>query len=119
MTSQAVDPRVLEQLHDAFGGDSSVLRRVIDNYLAGLDNRVAALRQAQSEPGTLSRAAHSLASPSATLGVRSIAEPCLAIERAVDDGRIDSVQFDALVDAVERAVEPARDALNSWLALSA
>jgi HPt (histidine-containing phosphotransfer) domain-containing protein len=119
MTSPAVDPSVLEKLHEAFGGDTSVLRRVIDNYLAGLDNRVAALRRACGEPATLGRAAHSLASPSATLGVRSIADPCRAIERAMDDGRVDTSQLDALVQEVEQAVEPARDALANWLALSA
>jgi HPt (histidine-containing phosphotransfer) domain-containing protein len=114
-----VDSRVLEQLHVALGHDTTVLRQIIDNYLGVIDTRVEALRDAVDEPAKLARAAHALASPSATLGVRSIAEPCLAIERAIEDGDTKDGRIATLMASVEAAVDPVRDALGSWLATAA
>jgi HPt (histidine-containing phosphotransfer) domain-containing protein len=115
-TTPTVDSRVLEQLHSALGHDTAVLQQIIDNYLGVIDTRVATLRDAADEPAKLARAAHALASPSATLGVRSIAEPCLAIERAVEDGDAKDGRIAMLMASVEAAIDPVRQALRSWLA---
>lgn len=116
MPPAPVDGTVLDQLHSALGGDTALLQRVIDNYLDGMDGRLEALRRAvEREPKNLERAAHALASPSATLGVRCIAEPCMAIERAVEAGRPPRDLIAQLLGKVEAAVEPARTALRSWL----
>jgi HPt (histidine-containing phosphotransfer) domain-containing protein len=114
-SSPAVDSRVLEQLHVALGHDTAVLEQIIDSYLGVIDTRFGALREA-IEPAKLGRAAHALASPSATLGVRSIAEPCLAIERAVEDGETKDGRIATLMATVEAAIDPVRHALRSWLA---
>jgi HPt (histidine-containing phosphotransfer) domain-containing protein len=115
-SSPAVDSRVLEQLHVALGHDTAVLEQIIDSYLGVIDTRFGALREAIDEPAKLGRAAHALASPSATLGVRSIAEPCLAIERAVEDGETKDGRIATLMATVEAAIDPVRHALRSWLA---
>jgi HPt (histidine-containing phosphotransfer) domain-containing protein len=115
LMSSAVDNRVLDQLHVALGGDTSVLRRVIDSYFAGLPARLDALRVAGTDLGLLGRAAHGLASPSATLGVRAIAEPCLALERALDEGKPTTEFITTHLAAVEAAIEPASAALRGWL----
>lgn len=113
--SSAVDHRVLDQLHVALGGDTSVLRRVIDSYFVGLPARLQALRDAGTDLGLLSRAAHGLASPSATLGVRALADPCLALERALDEGKPTPEFIKAHLVTVEAAIEPATAALRAWL----
>jgi HPt (histidine-containing phosphotransfer) domain-containing protein len=114
--SPAVDHRVLDQLHVALGGDTDVLRRVIDSYFLGLPARLDALREAGADLGRLCRAAHGLASPSATLGVRAIADPCLALERALDEGKPSSTFIAEHLESIEKAIEPASLALRGWLA---
>ena len=113
--SSAVDNRVLDQLHVALGGDTAVLRRVIDSYFAGLPARLEALRGAGTDLGLLSRAAHGLASPSATLGVRAVAEPCLALERALDEGQPSTEFITEHLAAIEAAIDPASAGLRTWL----
>lgn len=110
-----LDRSVLDQLHEALGYDATVLCKIIDSYLDGLADRVAAIRAAVGDPGKLGRVAHALASPSATLGVRSIAEPCLAIERAVDEGQARSPEVEHLVESVVGAVDQVRLDLDGWL----
>lgn len=113
--SSAVDNSVLDQLHVALGGDTAVLRRVIDSYFAGLPARLDALRAAGMDLGLLSRAAHGLASPSATLGVRAVAEPCLALERALDEGKPTHEFITQHLATIEAAIDPASTALRDWL----
>ena len=116
MPVTAVDGAVLDQLSDSLGGDVELIRRVIDRYLEGMDDRVQALREAcDHEPTALERAAHALASPSATLGVRCIAEPCMALEKVAEEGKPPQHVVRQLVTSIENAVEPARQALRNWL----
>jgi HPt (histidine-containing phosphotransfer) domain-containing protein len=114
--SSALDHRVLDQLHVALGGDMGVLRKVIDSYFSCLPGRLEALRDAVGDPGLLCRAAHGLASPSATLGIRAIADPCLALERAIDEGRPTEAFIAAHMAHIEEAIDPASKALRHWLA---
>lgn len=114
--SAAVDHRVLDQLHVALGGDTAVLRRVIDSYFSGLPGRLQALHGAGTDLALLCRAAHGLASPSATLGVRAIADPCLALERALEEGKPSAMFIAEHLACIERAVEPSSEALRGWLA---
>jgi HPt (histidine-containing phosphotransfer) domain-containing protein len=113
--SSPVDFQVLDQLHTAFGGDVTPIRRVIESYFSGLPARLAALRTAGEDLALLSRAAHGLASPSATLGVRAIAEPCLALERVIDEGRPDAVVVASHLASIEAAIDPSSKALHHWL----
>ncbi len=116
MTVATLDGSILDQLHSALGHDTAVIRNIIDNYMAGMPDRLSALNNAAAnDPALLERAAHALASPSATLGVRAIAEPCIALERAVENGRPSAECVAGLIERIEAAVEPAYAALRSWL----
>ncbi len=106
---------VLDHRHGARGGPTSVLRRVIDSYFAGLPARLDALRAAGTDLGLLGRAAHGLASPSATLGVRAVAEPCLALERALDEGKPTNEFITEHLATIEAAIDPSSAALRDWL----
>ncbi|MFM7535333.1 MAG: Hpt domain-containing protein [Acidimicrobiales bacterium] len=119
-----LDRTVLDRLLASVGGDLTILRPVIERYLAELDGRVQAVRTAAG-PGHLARAAHALASPSATLGVQQVARLCRRIEELGGTGGAcaagggdepgTSVEPDAL-DALDAAVRAVPGALQDWLA---
>lgn len=122
-----LDRTVLDRLLASVGGDLTILRPVIERYLAELDGRVQAVRTAAG-PGHLARAAHALASPSATLGVQQVARLCRRIEELGGTGGTGgacaagggdepgtSVEPDAL-DALDAAVRAVPGALQDWLA---
>ncbi len=103
-----LDRTVLDRLLASVGGDLTILRPVIERYLAELDGRVQAVRSATG-PGPLARAAHALASPSATLGVQQVAQLCRRIEELGADEP-------GTLDALDAAVRAAPGALQDWLA---
>jgi HPt (histidine-containing phosphotransfer) domain-containing protein len=113
---EAVDVRVLDRLQESVGGDAGIVRSVIERYLLELDGRLDALRAASTDSGQLVRAAHALASPSATLGVRGVADPCLELERLGERGGGDADEVARLTACVEDAARQAMAQLRAWSA---
>jgi HPt (histidine-containing phosphotransfer) domain-containing protein len=107
-----LDRTVLDRLLASVGGDLGILQAVIERYLAELDGRLQAVRGAAG-PGHLARAAHALASPSATLGVQQVAQLCRRIEELGGAGGGD---VHAAVEALEAAARAVPVALQDWLA---
>jgi HPt (histidine-containing phosphotransfer) domain-containing protein len=90
-------------------GDRDIVVTIVTTYLTELDGRIVAIEQA-SDADVRRRVAHALKSPSATLGVRAMANLAAAIEDDPADPAVAS-----LVDQL-RAVEPnVRAALTAWI----
>jgi HPt (histidine-containing phosphotransfer) domain-containing protein len=110
----AVDTTVLERLCAAVG-DTAVVRAVVDRFLAELPGRVAAVREA-ANGAQLARAAHALASPSATIGARVVADVCRALETLGESGRDDAAGRAHGITRLEAVTADAVRALRAWSA---
>ena len=108
-----IDRRVLDGLETELG--PAVVGKVIGVYLGELDHRLAAVHDALHDLHRLARAAHALASPSATLGVWAIADPCRTLEQSIEDGEATPEQITALVADIDQAVAPTRVTLDRWV----
>jgi signal transduction histidine kinase/CheY-like chemotaxis protein len=85
----------------ADGGDTDLLREMVDVYLEDLPTLLGAMAAAlrETDPKGLLRATHKLKGASANLGVLSVADPCRRIEDLVHEGRLEDVR--PLVDKME------------------
>jgi two-component system sensor histidine kinase/response regulator len=110
----AVDTSVLERLCGAVG-DTAVVRAVVDRYLVELPGRLAAVREA-ANGAQLARAAHALASPSATIGARAVADVCRALEELGESGRDDAAGRADGITRLETVTTDAVYALQAWSA---
>ncbi|MFL5959368.1 MAG: GAF domain-containing protein [Gaiellaceae bacterium] len=101
----------LQNLRD-LGGDD-FLGEVIDAFLADAPELISTLRRSLGEQGAeeLRRAAHTLKSNGATLGAEEFAELCRSLEQRAKAGQLDGASD--LVDRIERAYPPLRDALGA------
>ncbi len=115
MPGMLIDHVVLDRLYEGVGRDLGVIEQVIERYLSELEGRIDGLRSARREPMQLSRAAHALASPSVTLGVRVIAEPCLSLERSLEEGPVSVDYIDTCIGHIAAAVPDVRTDLATWL----
>jgi HPt (histidine-containing phosphotransfer) domain-containing protein len=111
--SSGIDRRLLEGLVAELG--PAVIGKVIGTYLAELDKRLDHLHECIGEPARLARAAHALASPSATLGVWAIADPCRALEQAIEDGDATAERTAILIAEIDAAAPPTRVSLDRWI----
>jgi HPt (histidine-containing phosphotransfer) domain-containing protein len=70
--------------------DAELLRDLIDAYLANTPQLTSALQQAVAtgDAGALQRAAHTLRGSISVFEVRALADECLAVESAGQDGRV-------------------------------
>lgn len=95
-------------------GDEALAADVVEVYLEALPERVGALEAARGglREDTV-RAAHSLKSASALLGLGDLSARCAALEAA---GRASEPDVAELVDAVLARTGPAEVALRDWLA---
>ena len=107
----SLDDGALRNLRD-LGGDE-FLGEVIDAFLADAPQLVATLRRALDEGSSeeLRRAAHTLKSNGATLGATEFAELCRTLEARAKAGELDGA--DELVDRIEQAYGPLRDAVEA------
>jgi HPt (histidine-containing phosphotransfer) domain-containing protein len=112
-TQPGIDRRVLDGLAHELG--PAVVGKVIGTYLAELDHRLAHLHECVGEPARLARAAHALASPSATLGIWAIADPCRALEQSIEDGEATPARTAALIAGIDAAADPTRVSLDRWV----
>jgi two-component system, sensor histidine kinase and response regulator len=105
-SADALDVQALRRL-----GDPEVTRRIIDTYLAHTTGLLAKIREgvAQSDGRSITSAAHSLKSSSATIGARRVSELCKRLESL---GREGSPKGAAeLLESLEAAQTAAREAL--------
>lgn len=96
-------------------GDRSLAAEVVEVYLEALPERVAVIAAARGGGDEESvRAAHSLKSASALLGLEDLSARSAALESALRSGA--EAPVDELVDAVLEATGGAEGALRQWLA---
>jgi HPt (histidine-containing phosphotransfer) domain-containing protein len=105
-----LDQHALDELLAMAGGDRDFVAALVQEYIADSSATVAALRDAGG--AELRRAAHTLKSTSASLGATQLAAICQEIERAAQDGPVESrliaaaeVEHAAARAALERHVE--------------
>jgi len=108
-----IDRRVLDGLAVELG--PTVIGKVIGVYLAELDGRLGHIHECRDDPARLARAAHALASPSATLGVWAVADPCRALEQSIEDGDATPERVTTLVAEIDAAIDPTRITLDRWI----
>jgi CheY-like chemotaxis protein/HPt (histidine-containing phosphotransfer) domain-containing protein len=111
----AIDADAIDRL-DADLGDRDELRRIAGIYLAGLAPGALAIAAAAEagDADALARAAHRLASASATFGAARVAELCERLEGLGAEGRTAEAATltPALADARERAAAELRSLLE-------
>ncbi len=107
----SLDDGALRNLRD-LGGDD-FLGEVIDAFLADAPELVATIRRSLGDESVeeLRRAAHTLKSNGATLGAEDFAELCRTLEQRARAGEVDGAS--ELVDRIEEAYSPLRDALTA------
>jgi HPt (histidine-containing phosphotransfer) domain-containing protein len=90
-TSEALDRHVLARLVEDLGGDGDTVRSLFDMYLQQLPGRLDAVAAAVStgERDGIAFSAHALRSPSATLGLRAVAEASAELEALARWLRVD------------------------------
>lgn len=109
----ALEEATLVDLREQLGGGAEV-RELAELYLDSLDSRWTAVTDAW-QAGDLDacrRAAHTLKSSSALLGLRALGEMCALIESAASDG---DPMTGALVDVGDGLRSPTRRSLQEWL----
>ena len=113
-SSGPIDTQVLDRLCNDVGDDRELVRSVIGAYLERIDERCAAIRTAIAarEPDAVVLAAHALASPSLTVGVRAVFAPVRAIEDLARFG--DMGEAEELLGLVESRLPEVRQALSAW-----
>lgn len=111
MSEPTLDPAAFAHLLEITGGDLEFVDELIDTYIDDALVQLEAMRQAAeaADAAALVRPAHSLKSSSANVGATAVTETCRSLE---SDGRAGSVpEFEARVDACERAFDAVRTAL--------
>lgn len=108
MTGPALDHRVLQGLRDQLRNDQFV-DQLLDMYLGELPNRLAAIRSSvqASDAAGITESAHSLKSPSAMLGARTLAALCEQLELIGRNGPLEAAAgvCAELMDEAARVVE--------------
>ena len=112
-----LDYAALENVREAMPGDGDqLLRRVVRRYLDDCPRLIAMMRKAAAAGDTdsLGRAAHSLKSSSATVGVTALAAQCRLIETAVREGRALAwlIEVNKAQAAFDRAIPPLREEID-------
>ena len=108
-----IDRRVLDGLATELG--PTVVGKVIGVYLAELDGRLGHIHDCRHDPARLARAAHALASPSATLGIWAVADPCRTLEQTIEDGDAPPDRIATLMAEIDAAADPTRVTLDRWI----
>jgi PAS domain S-box-containing protein len=110
---QVLDRAALETLQEVVGGETALLRELIDSFLEETPPLVATLRQAleQGDAAELHRAAHTLKSSSNDFGATTLAELCQELETMGKAGTLDGAA--ELVTQVEKEYEQARVELEA------
>lgn len=109
----SLEEATLGDLREQLGGGDAV-RELAELYLDSLESRWIAVTDAwrAADLDACRRAAHTLKSSSALLGLRALGEVCALIESAARD---DDPMTGALVVVGEDLRAPARRALQEWL----
>ncbi|MCA0175628.1 MAG: Hpt domain-containing protein [Proteobacteria bacterium] len=116
-TNDALDPRSLDQLRALDPTRSTgFLQRVLQTYLQALERQTGQMTEAaqRQDAGGVGAAAHSLKSASASIGAKSMAAECAALERLAQAGWSPALAL-ALPD-IGRAAAQARTAVQRELA---
>ena len=87
----AIDPKALDDLLEAVGGDQAFLDELIDTYLEDSPNLLSAIESALATGSAeeLRRAAHSLKSNSANFGAQNLADLCKDLEESARRNELD------------------------------
>ena len=87
MPTRAVDPEVLAELLDTFGGDQSFVDEVVEAYLVDAERLVAEIVRCAGSDDVdgFRRATHTLKSTSATVGALRLSAVCRDLELASAD----------------------------------
>jgi PAS domain S-box-containing protein len=104
-----LDQAALENIRAIDDGDGSVIRDVIEMYLAEAPGHLLALHGAieRSDGATLGRVAHALKSASFNVGAMRLGETCRDLERIGKSGELATApQVVALVNGLFQRVEP-------------
>ena len=112
----AIDRATFEGMLDAVGGDPEFLAELVDAFVADIPAQLEAMRSgaAGGEAETVTRAAHTLKSSSASLGALALAEACRALEAQARGG--DLVDADEHIARVETLAQVATAELQSLVA---
>jgi len=111
LTNDVLDAEVLKSFERVKSNDNSdIVIELIELYLQSTPERIQTIRKAaaENEWDVLKRAAHTVKGSSSTLGLRTLAKVCQALE-ARSWSCSDSI--DDLVEAVESQFVEAREAL--------
>lgn len=105
------DPHALHVLVEDLG-DHTIAVSVVEHYLAELDQREQAVREAASSGShdTLHRIGHTMRSTSEMMGVLEIRDLCRELEATTE--ATDSAE---LAERFSATAEPTRDILRAWL----
>jgi len=109
-----LDPGRLDELMEMGGGAEQLVRRAIDNFVAGADEALATIREAADAgdaPG-LRAAAHKLKGSAQNLGAVAVGAAGLDLELLADAGS--TAGADGLVERLDAAMARAVDALRSY-----
>ncbi|MGZ4493846.1 MAG: response regulator, partial [Nocardioides sp.] len=110
-----LDPGRLDELMEMGDGAEVLVRRAVDNFVAGADRSVAAIRRAAEcgdVPGLLS-AAHQLKGSAQNLGALAVGEAGLALELLAEAGTTEGAA--PLVDRLDAALSRAVTALRAYV----
>jgi PAS domain S-box-containing protein len=112
-SAEVLDLAVLDGLRDPGGQGGDFLNALIDKFLQEVPSRVTALREAlaKKDPGSLSRAAHSLKGSSAVLGAVTMAGVCQELETQGRTGSLDGAGEG--LSRLEREFDRVRGALET------
>ncbi len=94
-------------------GDPAFMERLVRIFLADAPERIGQMKAAlaASDPPTIARQSHALASSSAYLGAVRFSEACAAVEAAAREGRLDGLST-GIDDIAARLVEVERALLR-------
>ncbi|MGZ6884272.1 MAG: response regulator, partial [Nocardioidaceae bacterium] len=110
-----LDPGRLDELMEMGDGAEVLVRRAVDNFVAGADRSVAAIRRAAEcgdVPGLLS-AAHQLKGSAQNLGALAVGEAGLALELLAEAGTTEGAA--PLVGRLDAALSRAVTALRAYV----
>ena len=86
ITKQLLDASMVEELRGMSADGDSMLKELIDLFLADAPQRIALINQSITEPQKLAFQAHALKSMSLNLGANRLAEICQQLEELAPAG---------------------------------
>jgi HPt (histidine-containing phosphotransfer) domain-containing protein len=115
MPDAVIDRATFDATLQAVGGDPSFLAELVDAFASDGPAQIQAMRDglAGGDAFTVTRAAHSLKSTSASLGASALADAAGSVEASARGG--DLVDLPPSVDALERGLAVALAELRSLL----